>query len=183
MFGGNPVVCTPLDQCHNAGTCNPGTGLCSNPPKADGTTCDDENPCTDNDQCTEGVCAGTLDPDCVRCDNNGGDCSAVEVDQCHEAVCNETLGICEIQNKTDGTTCDDENACTQTDTCQAGVCVGGNPVVCTANQCQNPGICNPVTGICSPPTNATNGTACNDSNPCTTGETCNAAGICRVEQR
>ena len=30
---------------------------------------------------------------------------------------------CESQS--DGTPCDDDNACTQTDTCQSGVCVGG----------------------------------------------------------
>ncbi len=30
--GSNPVTCTALDSCHNAGTCNPSTGACSNPP-------------------------------------------------------------------------------------------------------------------------------------------------------
>src|SRR5262249_55588988 len=30
-IGGNPVVCTALDQCHAAGTCDPSSGLCSNP--------------------------------------------------------------------------------------------------------------------------------------------------------
>ncbi|MDI1452139.1 hypothetical protein QHF85_49300, partial [Polyangium sp. 6x1] len=29
--GGNPRVCTAQSQCHNAGTCNPSTGTCSNP--------------------------------------------------------------------------------------------------------------------------------------------------------
>jgi hypothetical protein len=32
----------------------------------------------------------------------------------------------------DGTSCDDRNACTRTDTCQAGACVGGNAVTCAA---------------------------------------------------
>jgi hypothetical protein len=51
-----------------------------------------------------------------------------------------------------GTACDDGNACTQTDTCQAGVCTGGNPVTCTAlDQCHTAGTCNPTTGICSNP--------------------------------
>src|SRR5437667_8922613 len=31
---------------------------------------------------------------------------------------------------TNGTTCNDNNACTQTDTCQGGVCTGGNAVTC-----------------------------------------------------
>src|SRR5436309_5355538 len=38
---GRPVTCQPLDQCHDAGTCNPATGNCSNPPKMNGTACRD----------------------------------------------------------------------------------------------------------------------------------------------
>ena len=46
----------------------------------------------------------------------------------------------------DGTSCNDANACTQTDTCQAGVCTGANPVVCSAlDQCHAVGACDPVT--------------------------------------
>ena len=56
------VVCTASDQCHVAGTCNPSTGICSNPNKADGSSCSDGNPCT-VDACSGGVCVGT-----------GGDC-------------------------------------------------------------------------------------------------------------
>ena len=55
---GSPVVCTASDQCHDAGVCDPATGLCLNPPKADGTPCDDGNASTVNDLCTAGVCAG-----------------------------------------------------------------------------------------------------------------------------
>lgn len=28
---GTPVVCSPLDQCHDAGVCNPASGICSSP--------------------------------------------------------------------------------------------------------------------------------------------------------
>jgi virginiamycin B lyase len=31
---GTPVVCTAMDTCHAAGTCDPATGVCSNPPRA-----------------------------------------------------------------------------------------------------------------------------------------------------
>ena len=57
---GTPVVCAALFQCHDAGTCDPGTGVCSNPAKPDGTACNDANSCTTLDACTGGVCAGTL---------------------------------------------------------------------------------------------------------------------------
>jgi hypothetical protein len=81
-------VCTPQDQCHVAGTCDTGTGLCSNPTKPDGTVCDDGNGCTINDTCTGGACAGNsmtcgdhiVQAGCgEECDvgpGGGGDCTA-----------------------------------------------------------------------------------------------------------
>ncbi|NMO15638.1 LamG domain-containing protein [Pyxidicoccus fallax] len=53
------VVCAPLDACHTAGTCDPSTGLCSNPVAPDGTACDDSDACTQPDTCQGGVCTGT----------------------------------------------------------------------------------------------------------------------------
>ena len=57
--GGNPVVCPPSDQCHDAGTCDPATGTCSNPAKPDGTGCNDGDLCTQTDTCQGGVCVGS----------------------------------------------------------------------------------------------------------------------------
>jgi hypothetical protein len=54
------VTCTASDQCHLAGTCDPAMGVCSNPVVANGTACDDGNPATTSDQCTNGVCGGTV---------------------------------------------------------------------------------------------------------------------------
>ncbi|AKF80361.1 EGF domain-containing protein [Myxococcus fulvus 124B02] len=50
------VVCTPLDACHVAGTCDPLTGQCSNPAAPNGPECSDGNACTLPDTCQEGVC-------------------------------------------------------------------------------------------------------------------------------
>jgi hypothetical protein len=159
--GGNPVVCPAPDQCHTAGTCNPATGVCSNPAKADGTACNDGNACTQTDTCQAGVCVGA----------NPKSCSAS--DQCHVAgTCDPATGTCSNPNATNGTGCNDGNACTQTDTCQAGSCVGGNSKSCTASdQCHVAGTCDPVTGSCSNP-NASDGTGCNDGNACTQTDTC-----------
>ena len=55
---GGPVACVPLDACHLAGVCDPGSGLCSNPPAPNGTTCDDANACTAGTTCTGGTCGG-----------------------------------------------------------------------------------------------------------------------------
>ena len=82
-----------------------------------------------------------------------------------------------LRAPTTGGSCDDGDACTQTDTCQLGTCTGGNPVTCTASdQCHVAGTCAPATGVCSNPSQA-NGTACNDGNACTQTDTCQA-GVC-----
>lgn len=62
-------ICTLLSQCHDVGTCNPATGLCSNPVEV-GASCTDGNWCTSNDICYGNAsCRGALiDPGCV---NNG----------------------------------------------------------------------------------------------------------------
>jgi len=52
------LACSPSDQCHVAGICDPLTGLCSNPAAPNGTACNDGNPCTGGDVCVNGVCGG-----------------------------------------------------------------------------------------------------------------------------
>jgi concanavalin A-like lectin/glucanase superfamily protein len=54
--GSNPVTCTASDQCHVAGTCDPMTGICSNPVAPDGTTCSSGDVCSGGDFCHSGVC-------------------------------------------------------------------------------------------------------------------------------
>jgi hypothetical protein len=164
--GQDPVVCAALDQCHAAGTCNPATGQCSNPPVADGTACNDGNACTQTDTCQAGACTG----------GNPVVCAAV--DPCHVAgACNTTTGQCSSPAAPNGTACNDGNACTQVDTCQNGACTGQDPVVCAAlDQCHAAGACNAVTGQCSNPPVA-DGTACNDGNACTQTDTCQG-GAC-----
>src|SRR5207244_149904 len=129
-------------QCHTAGTCNPATGTCSNPTRPDGSACNDGNACTQTDTCRAGACVGTEPVACTASD------------QCHTAgTCNPATGTCSNPAKPDGASCNDGNACTQTDTCQSASCVGSEPVVCTAlNQCHTAGTCDPATGMCSNPT-------------------------------
>ena len=107
----------PADQCHDAGVCDPATGACSNPIKADGTACNDGDACTQSDSCQAGVCTGS----------NPVVCGAS--DQCHDAgVCDPATGACTDPVKPDGTACTDGNACTTADACEAGVCVPGAQV-------------------------------------------------------
>ncbi|MCB9787114.1 MAG: lamin tail domain-containing protein [Deltaproteobacteria bacterium] len=103
--GTNPVVCTPSDQCHAAGVCFALTGLCSDPPAADGVSCDDGNLCTTGDTCQGGGCApGTA----TVCD---------PLDACHDAgACDAGTGLCSNPTKADGTACDIGMSCVE------GVC-------------------------------------------------------------
>src|SRR5262249_33267218 len=117
--GAIPVVCAGPVRWHGAGGCDVATGVCSNPARPDGTACTDGNACTQTDTCQAGACVG----------GNPVVCAAS--DQCHAVgTCDPSTGACSNPAKPDGAACNDGNACTPTDTCQAGACVGGNPAAC-----------------------------------------------------
>ena len=164
--GTNPIICTASDQCHNAGSWDPSSGICSNPAKNNGATCDDGNTCTQIDTCQSGACIGS-DP--VIC---------TVLDQCHNlGSCDPSTGICNNPTKIDGSVCDDGNGCTQTDSCSSGICNGSNPIICTAfDQCHGVGSCDPSNGVCSNPI-LSDGSNCNDGNQCSLVDSCQS-GVC-----
>src|SRR5262249_15458215 len=164
--GANPVVCTPSDQCHDAGTCAPATGTCSNPAKAGTPACDDGEACTVGEKCQSGACGG----------GTAKDCSASATDDCHAGQCAEPGG-CFSQPLT-GNACDDGNACTVGTTCNSSsVCSGGTALNCDDGDPCTTDSCNPATGCVHG--NATDGTPCaTDSNPCTR-DTC-VGGACHT---
>src|SRR6188768_4067627 len=77
----------------------------------DGTVCDDGNPETSGDSCTQGVCGGL-----PICPDDGNPCTT-EVGHAD--------GTCTSVNVADGTPCSDVDSCTTGTSCQAGVCGGG----------------------------------------------------------
>jgi hypothetical protein len=131
---GAPVTSQTLGDCNE----NQCTGNGSVEPVADDTDPDDDgNACT-ADSCNAGVkvhspaaagapCGVQLKCDgagsCVGC-VTGADCGTPAND-CLVAICTE--GTCTLGVKQDGVGCDDKNACTQTDACQAGRCSGETP--------------------------------------------------------
>ena len=159
--------CSDGDACTTDKCMRPGK-TCKHIPVADGASCNDGSACTIGDICQSGACTGAA----VQCTAS---------DQCHVAgICNPATGECSNPNAPDGEDCNDRNLCTQTDTCQAGTCVGENETVCTAiDLCHNAGTCSPNTGLCSnPPINPLVCNAvdqCNDLGTCTpaTGECSN----------
>ncbi|MBW2700758.1 MAG: hypothetical protein JRF33_08035 [Deltaproteobacteria bacterium] len=125
------------------------------------TDCDDGDPCT-ADTCTdEEGCHYEPLGDCSLCGSDG---------LCMAGAC--IAGAQDIQ-----TACDDGDACTATDICDAGACVGQDPVICEAeNDCHEVGTCDPNTGTCSNPL-AEDGITCDDGNLCTQTDACDA-GTC-----
>src|SRR5436189_94091 len=85
-------------------------------PRTNGTPWDDNSACTRTDTCEAGTCTGTNPVSCT-----------VQY-QCHDVgTCNPSTGTCSNPAKPNGATCDDDNACTRTDACQAGICTVTNP--------------------------------------------------------
>jgi hypothetical protein len=146
----------PNTQC-TIGLCQSPSGTCSSGPAPDLTGCDDGNLCTVGDYCMAGKC------------NSGSPVTCSDFDACRSGACDSSSGKCAPVNKADGTACDDLDACTTTDSCQAGKCVGSAHKTCDDVECKVQAGCQQGTGACMH-TNAPNGT------PCTNG-TC-SDGAC-----
>ena len=134
-----------------------------------GQSCDDGNACTDGDTCSAlGLCVGT---NAIACD---------DTDPCTMDACNPDLG-CEFKALPDGTACEDGTLCTASDSCDQGVCVGGEVVKCEDaddTDCAFK-MCNPSTGQCDKTELLVPGSPCKDGNPCTDSDTCTDTGQCK----
>jgi uncharacterized repeat protein (TIGR01451 family) len=141
-------TCTGPDAC-SGGVCVGGPKVCACQSNAD---CDDHNPCTD-DACQN---PGTPTATCVHVNNTapcsdgnactrndacqGGVCTGsnpvvcTPSDQCHLAsTCIPETGACSNPPAPNGVACNDGNACTRSDACQAGICMGSADPACTTN--------------------------------------------------
>jgi hypothetical protein len=192
-------LCSQGDKCDASGTCVAGTDTnygfdkdgkpntntcllckCSNNPDGSckqlstdsGASCDDGNLCTKKDVCQAGgVCIGVVDAP-VDATNS-----------CYTNVCDPKTGVFAPQPKagSDGTPCDDANACTSGSTCTTGICGQGTAVLCddqntcTTDSCDKGKGC-VFTAIVPLPVGTT--LACNDNNPCTQNDACKA-GNCK----
>ena len=118
-------------------------------------------------------------------DGVGDACECLNVvcaaSQCRQAgVCDPKTGSCTGMARPDGTTCNDDNTCTRRDTCQAGACVGADPVSCVAaGECRAAGVCDPANGQCSNPP-APDGGTCTASANSPAPANCHQ-GVCKID--
>jgi hypothetical protein len=138
--------------------------------------CDDENVCNGVEVCVNRTCSAGVP---LLCDD-GNACNGAE--GCHPTtgaclpgralVCDDA-NVCTVDG-CDGRTgcvygdalgpCDDEDACTEGDVCEAGACVGTPVVLCDdGDPCNGVETCDPQTARCL----AGVAPGCDDGNPCT----------------
>jgi len=138
------AACDDRDPCTVDDTCTAGTCLgtpmpCLTPPSP---TCLSATQLRTHDQ--QGTCSGGL---CVyakktiTCSSGGCQSGACQTDPCASISCNQPPSSCYGSSGTcsggscsypfaDGTSCNDNNACTESDECNAGLCQGA-PKACT----------------------------------------------------
>ena len=134
---GAVLTCSDSNLCTDD-SCDPKTGCVYTP---NSVPCDDGNACTSGDVCAGGKCAG---PGGVNCNDSN---------LCTDDSCDPVAGCKHANNSTP---CDDSNACTVTDTCSGGKCVGsGTPSCddakkCTTDSCEPNSGClhTPITPCC-----------------------------------
>jgi len=149
---GTPKNCDDQNVCTDD-SCDPLTGLCVH--SENSGPCDDGDPCTANDTCTNFGCAGTP----VVCDDQN---------PCTDDFCDRVSGGCVfVPNQSP---CDDGNACTLNDVCTAGECRGTQKNCDDVNSCTADS-CDPSTGACIH-VPANDGNKCSDGNLCTLNDIC-----------
>lgn len=147
-----PGVCQASSSCD-------GLGGCTVTPSPTLTPCaDDGNACTADVCDGAGVCDHVVVPDGTPC---GGPAELCYAGHCEvgclidgtayaSAAVNpaDACEICRPGRSTtawspalDGSSCDDGDACTHSDECQAGLC-GGTSYACTPSECQESSTCN-----------------------------------------
>ena len=154
--GAGVLSCDDENPCTND-QCDPASG-CKH--QNNSSLCSDENPCTTVDVCAAGACVGTAPLSC----EDGNPCTT---DACDPAV---PAGCTNVDNSAP---CTDGNACTAPDVCSGGSCAAGAEVGCDDGKPCTIDQCNPATGCEHTPTLG----ACEDGDACTTGDSC-SGGIC-----
>jgi hypothetical protein len=187
---GNGVI-EAAEQCEPPGACCPQCKLA-----AAGTVCRPAAgvaaPCDVADTCdgVSGACVDRKAPLGQTCSNSGASAPAPSDSACTKRLtCDGATGFCAAANSGGGTVaalpCDDKDACTVGDVCNSfGECRGNFTCPCTndadcssrAPRCTT-SRCNLSTSQCVN-TIVGAGLLCDDLEPCTTDDRCDAGGVC-----
>jgi len=160
MPGAN-INCEDTDPC-TVSSCDPITG-CIILPIPEGGACDDAAFCVVGETCQAGLCVGTPN----LCDD-GNVCTADSCDEGTDTCINDAAAL-------NGAGCPDSDLCNGDETCAAGACLPGAPLVCDDSDPCTVDACASATGCFVTP--VPEGGACDDGNFCVNGETCQA-GLC-----
>ncbi len=162
--GGDPVSCEDDFQCLTD-SCDSGVGCVHVPVDSTSVVCDDGNACTTQDHCSAtGECFGAIS---VNCD---------DAQFCTSDACSPTQG-CKFSATKQGLACDTDDFCfAPKGVCSGKGCVAApNPDLgdgndCTLDLCD--GKDKTITHVPMP------GSFCDDGDPGTKQDTCNAQGAC-----
>lgn len=134
----NVSACTALNECRNPGTCQVGSGVCSNPSKPNGSVCSDPNPGNPCDvgRCQSGSCSASPSNNGAQCRASFGECDLAEFCQNGSTSC-----PADAKRPNNFSCTDDGNVCTR------DICNG------SSNNCTHPPgnaglVCNPSAGVC-----------------------------------
>jgi len=169
----NPVTCPNATVCTTY-SCDPTSGNCV-PDYLDGNSCDDGNPCTANDSCHTGVCAGT-------------NLTCLTSSLCELGICNTTLppltifenftAICTTIPNVGADCTDPTDNCTLSSCTMNGTCVPYHYNNCSSLNVTFCEVAFCTKSICSIDYSFKNGTPCDDYNNCTVNDTCTINGTC-----
>ncbi len=164
------AICDDGQSCTDD-SCDLGSGDCAFAPN-DANSCNDGDDCTADDHCAGGLCVGTCE--CTL----DTDCAANPPPQCQRWTCTSFNCVAVPDAVLNGADCDDGLFCTTGDVCSAGVC-GGEPTDCgpVSGLCTL-GVCDEDADACVA-VDAASGTSCDDADPCTEGDLCDASGNCQ----
>ena len=171
---GGPAVlsCDDGNECTDDSAVDDGDGICDDPVadcvhENNTAPCSDDDACTTEDICDEGVCVGGPAPDCD------------DLNPCTDDSCDTATGCVNAFNTNP---CSDPYDCTGGDVCVDGECVGTpNDTLCDDGNVCTTGACLPGTAGTEPDgcllTPVTDGSPCDDESICTDPDYCEG-GIC-----
>lgn len=185
-FPPNSAPCDDSDACTEKDICK--DGECKSGPKKD---CSDDNPCTEDDKCNassgkcaheakDGTCtdsdACTTGDKCIAGKCEGSPLDTDDKNPCTKDACDPKTGATHTVQV--DAPCDDDNACTEADKCDAlGKCKPGSAVKKDDGNPCTKDACDPKLGVTN---EAIVDGPCDDGDKCTEADKCDAQGACKA---